>query len=332
MSLVKSASLRQITTFRAVARLGSVSRAAEELHLSQSAVSIQIGGLEASAGAALIDRTGRGVRLTEAGSLLLSYADRLLALWQETSDAMTTLAGDVTGTLRVGVVTTAEYWLPKLLVAFVDLNPKVKVNLHVANRQETVRNLAAQDIDLAVMGRPPSELLVASSPIGKNPMAFLAASSSPLATQRSLTLVQLAQEKFLVRETGSGTRRTMEQVFRDAGLRLRVGSELSSNEAIKQMCAAGFGPAYLSLHSCVLELNAGLLKILPLPNNPVQSDWYVVRVAARQTPQVAVAFEQFLCHADQAKTLAAMWSHLVPQAQRRVSSAVKKTSRQRQPV
>ncbi len=319
MSLAKTASLRQISTFRAVARLGSVSRAAEELHLSQSAVSIQMGGLEASAGASLIDRTGRGVRLTEAGALLLGYADRLLALWQETSDAMTTLTGDVTGTLRVGVVVTAEYWLPKLLVAFVDLNPKVKVNLHVANRQEIVRSLAAQEIDVAVMGRPPSELVVASSPIGKNPMAFLAAPHSPLASLRGLSLARLAQEKFLVRETGSGTRRTMEQIFRDAGLRLRVGSELSSNEAIKQMCAAGFGPAYLSLLSCVLELNAGLLKVLPLPNNPLHSDWYVVRVSTRQAPQVAVAFEQFLTQEAQAKTLAAMWAHLVPKVRRRAA-------------
>lgn len=143
MSLAKSASLKQVATFRTVARLGSVSMAADELHLSQSAVSIQIASLEAAAGAALVERTGRGVRLTEAGQLLLSYADRLLALWHETSDEMATLLGDFTGTLRVGAVTTAEHWLPRLLVRFINHNPKVSVRLFVCNRDDIVRHLAA---------------------------------------------------------------------------------------------------------------------------------------------------------------------------------------------
>jgi LysR family transcriptional regulator, low CO2-responsive transcriptional regulator len=309
MSLIKSATLRQITTFRAVARLASVSKAAEELHLSQSAVSIQIGTLEDAAGTPLVHRTGRGVRLTEAGSALLIYADRLLALWHETSDEMATFLGDFSGTLRLGVVSTAEYWLPGLLVRFVNLNPRVKVNLHVANRNEVVRSLAAQEIDLAVMGQPPAELHVESARIGINPMAFVAASHSPLAAKSDLSFAQLAQERFLVRELGSGTRNSVERLFKDAGQRLRVGSEMSSNEAIKQMCAAGFGPAFLSLHTCVLELQAGLLKLLALPKNPIERDWYVVRVGARPLPNVALAFEQFLRQDAQREAIGAQWQH-----------------------
>jgi DNA-binding transcriptional LysR family regulator len=301
MSLARSASLRHVVTFHTVARLGSVTLAADELHLSQSALSIQIASLEASAGAPLIVRTGRGVRLTEAGELLLNYADRLLALWHEASDEMATLLGAFSGTLRVGAVTTAEYWLPRLLVRFVNENPRVKIKLQVDNRDGVVRKLFAQEIDIAVMGHPPSELKVAAASFAKNPMGFVAAPQHPLMSEPNLTMAMLAESHLLVRERGSGSRTTLERLFREAGLRLRVGSELSSNESIKQMCAAGFGPAYLSLHTCILEMQAGILKMLPLPNNPIEREWYVVRVASKQLSHVALAFEQFLRDNGQAE-------------------------------
>lgn len=312
MTIAKTASLRQVATFRTVARLGSVSLAAEELHLSQSAVSIQISGLEASAGAPLISRTGRGIRLTEAGEMLLTYADRLLALWNETSDEMATFLGEFTGTLRLGAVSTAEYWLPPLLVKFVNENPKVKLNLQVANRDEIVRSLAAQEIDIAVMGRLPQELKVSSIAIAKNPTAFVAAPHYPMMKEGNISLARLAQERLLVRERGSGTRNTVERLFKDAGLRLRISSELSSNEAIKQMCVAGYGPAYLSLHTCVFEMNAGLLKIVPLPKRIVEREWYVVHVTANQLPQVAVAFEQFLSDQARAEIHKQLSQHVTP--------------------
>ena len=167
MTLAKTATLRQLATFQAVARLGSASLAADELHLSQSAISIQIASLETAAGTPLVLRTGRGVRLTEAGELLLNYADRLLALSTEASDEMATFLGAFSGTLRLGSVTTSEYWLPRLLVTFFNENPRVKLKLHVANRDEIVRSLAAQEIDLAVMGQPPDELKVVAASFAK---------------------------------------------------------------------------------------------------------------------------------------------------------------------
>ncbi|MBC7938863.1 MAG: LysR family transcriptional regulator [Chitinophagaceae bacterium] len=294
MSLYKTSSLRQMATFQAVARLGSVSLAAEELHLSQSALSIQIASLESSIGTPLLTRTGRGVRPTEAGLLLLSYADRLLTLWHEASDEMTTFLGSFSGTLRIGAVSTAEYWLPRLLVDFVNHNPRVKIKLQVANRGEIVRSLAAQEVDIAVMGHPPDELKVTAFAFAKNPMAFMAAPYHPLANDPALSMAKLAESNLLVRERGSGTRTTVERLFREEGLRLRIGSELSSTESIKQMCAAGFGPAYLSLHTCILETRAGQLKVLPLAGNPVERQWYVVRIPLKQLPQVTTAFEEFL--------------------------------------
>ena len=294
MPLSKHASFRQLATFHAVARLGSVSLAADEMHLTQPAVSIQIGTLEESAGTPLLQRTGRGIRLTEAGELLAGYAGRILDLWREAGDEMAMLQGVFSGTLRVGAITTAEYLLPPILVNFAKEHPKVKVKLQVGNRDEIVRMLAGQEIDIAIMGRPPAELKTDSSAFAKHPMAFLAAPSHPLMSAAKPTLAMLSDTRMLVRERGSGTLTTVERFFKDQGLPLRIGSELSSNEAIKQMCAAGFGIAFLSMHTCVLEMNAGLLGVLPVPGNPVVRDWYVMHLASRQLPQVALAFEDYL--------------------------------------
>jgi DNA-binding transcriptional LysR family regulator len=301
MPLTRNATFRQLIAFHTFSRLGSVSLAADELHLTQPAVSIQIAALESSAGTALLQRTGRGVRLTEAGELLAGYASRIVDLWREAGEEMATLQGVFTGTLRVGTVTTAEYLLPPLLVAFINDRPKVKIKLQVGNRDEIVRMLAGQEIDIAIMGRPPSELKTDSRAFARHPMAFLAAPSDPLMSVRGLTLAEVAETRILVRERGSGTRTTVERVFKDEGLPLRIGSELSSNEAIKRMCAAGFGVAFLSMHTCVLEINAGLLALLPLPNNPIERDWYVMHLASRQLPHVALAFEEFLCNEGQAE-------------------------------
>ena len=301
MPFSRNASFRQLSTFHTVARLGSVSGAAEEMHLTQPAVSIQIGLLEESARTPLLQRNGRGIRLTEAGELLAGYAARILDLWREAGEEMALLQGVFAGTLRVGAVTTAEYLLPPLLVTFANQNPKVTVKLKVGNRDEVVRLLAGQEIDVAIMGRPPTELKTVASAFAKHPMAFVAAPAHAVMHDADLSIASLAGAHLLVRERGSGTRTTVERLFKDAGVPLRIGSEMSSNEAIKQLCAAGFGVAFLSLHTCVLELNAGVLQVLPLPDNPIERDWYVMHLASRQLPQVAAAFEQFLNEQAQAQ-------------------------------
>ncbi|HEU4459269.1 MAG TPA: LysR family transcriptional regulator [Methylibium sp.] len=291
---LKNATFRQLSAFHAVARLGSVSKAAEEMHLTQPAVSIQLGILEDAAGTPLLKRSARGVKLTEAGELLAGYAARILGLWREAGEAMALHCGDIAGLLRIGAVTTAEYLLPPLLLEFVREHPQVKVKLSVGNRAEIVGLLAGQEIDLAIMGRPPAELKTVSAAFAKHPMAFVAAPTHPLMSGRRLGLDALADANLLVRERGSGTRTTVEQLFKDAGVALAIGTEMSSNEAIKQMCAAGFGIAFLSLHACVLELETGRLGLLPMAEHPVERDWYVMHIASKTQPAVAAAFEQFL--------------------------------------
>ena len=324
MPLSKNATFRQLATFHTVARLGSVSLAADELHLTQPAVSVQLATLEDSAGTPLVQRHGRGIRLTEAGELLAQYASRILEMWREAGEEMATLRGVFSGTLRIGAVTTAEYLLPPLLVAFVNERPKVKVKLEVGNRDEIVRKLAGQELDLAIMGRPPAELKTESFAFAKHPMGFLAAPGHPLMNDPALGLPLLADARILVRERGSGTRTTVERIFKDAGLHLRIGSELSSNEAIKQMCAAGFGVAFLSMHTCGLELEAGLLQVLPLADNPIERDWHAMHLASRQLPQVALAFETFLREQGQTRILEQLSRHLpAPQRARPRRTAAK---------
>ena len=291
---MKNATFRQLAAFHTVARLGSVSRAAAELNLTQPAVSIQLKLLEDSAGAPLLERQGRGVRVSAAGELMAGYAARILDLWREVGDEMAAQRGVFSGTLRVGAVTTAEYLMPPLLVDFAREHPNVAVKLRVGNRDEIVRMLASQETDLAIMGRPPAELKTSSAAFAKHPMAFLAAPAHPLMTRRKVTLADVVDANLLVRERGSGTRTTLERIYKEAGVALRIGSELSSNEAIKQMCAAGFGAAFLSLSTCALELDAGLLGLLPMQGNPIEREWFVMHLASRRLPQVASAFKQFL--------------------------------------
>lgn len=298
--MLKNATFRQLAAFHAVARLGSVSRAAAELHLTQPAVSIQLKLLEESAGAPLLEREGRGVRLSDAGVLMADYAARILDLWREAGDEMAAQQGVFSGTLRVGAVTTAEYLLPPLLVAFAGQHPGVKVKLRVGNRDEIVHMLAGQEVDLAIMGRPPAELKTTAVAFAKHPMAFLASPQHPLMQQRRITLDDVVGANLLVRERGSGTRTTLERLYKDAGVPLRIGSEMSSNEAIKQMCAAGFGAAFLSLHTCGLELDAKLLAVLPMAGNPLEREWFVMHLATRRLPQLAQAFKQFLADEGQA--------------------------------
>ena len=295
LSLIgKAATFRQLKALDMVMRTGSVSRAAEELHLTQPAVSLQIRLLEEAVGTALLQRVGRGVELTTAGEIVGRYAREILHLWRDAGDEVAALTGELGGTLRIGAITTAEYLIPPLLVRFTATRPHVKTYFKVGNREEIIRMLVTHEIDLAVMGSPPKELRTHAAEFAKHPMVFVAAPEHPLMQRKRVSLKDLESAHLLVRERGAGTRTTVEGLFKASGHRLHVGSELSSNEAIKQMAEAGLGVAFLSLHACALELRAGLLKQLPFPGNPVEREWFVVTLADRRMSQVAGLFRDFL--------------------------------------
>ncbi len=298
--MLRHATFRQLNALQAVARSGSVSRAAQELNLSQPAVTQQLRQLEDAAGAALVQRLGRGIQLTTAGTIVAGYASRILELLEQAGEELLMERGAVAGTLRVGAVTTAEYLLPAMLVRFTADHPRIHVRLQVGNRDDMIRQLALREIDVAIMGRPPRELKTVAQPFASHPMAFLAAPGHPLNAAPEITLAALRDANLLVRERGSGTRATLDRMYRDAGMPLRVGSEMNSNEAIKQMAVAGLGVAFVSMHTCVLEMQTGLLRLVALPGNPIVRQWYVMHLADKQLSAVATAFREYLVERGQA--------------------------------
>lgn len=288
------ASFKQLQALIQVARHESVSRAAEALHVTQPAVSVHLKLLEEAAGVPLVRRQGRNIQMTTAGELLVSYAERILMLWEEAGDEIASLHGITSGTLRIGAVTTAEHLLPPILVRFTTDRPKVRIKLQVESRPEIIGMLSRDEIDLAIMGTPPRELATTSAPFARHPMAFFAAPRHALFQQGKVTLADVAQHNLLVREKGAGTRTVFEQMCREAGLPMSAGSEMSSNEAIKRMTSAGLGVAFLSVHACMLELQNGLLAVLPVPDTPVLGSWYVMHKQNRSIPTVAGLFQEFI--------------------------------------
>ncbi|MBW8897198.1 MAG: LysR family transcriptional regulator, partial [Massilia sp.] len=268
------ASFKQLQALMLVARHQSVSRAAEAMHVTQPAVSLHLKLLEEAAGVPLTRRQGRNIQMTAAGELLVGYAERILGLWEEAGDEIAALKGVTSGTLRIGAVMTAEHLLPPMLVRFTTGRPHVRIKLQVGSRPEVIGMLSRDEIDLAIMGTPPREFPTSASRFARHPMAFFVAPGHPLLHRETVTLADIAAHNLLVRERGSGTRAAIERRFEEEGVAFAIGSELSSNEAIKQMTAAGLGVAFLSVHACTLEVRNRLLSVLPVPGVVVQGDWH----------------------------------------------------------
>jgi DNA-binding transcriptional LysR family regulator len=286
------ASFRQLQSLVLVARHGSVSRAADAMHLTQPAVSLQIRTLEETAGMALTRKVGRNIQLTAAGEVMAEFSERILRLWEQASDELAALQGVTSGTLRIGAVTTAEHLLPPMLVPFTLERPDVRLKLQVGNRTEIINMLARHEIELAIMGTPPRELRTNAAKFARHPMAFVASPSHPLMKKKKVTLNDVMAANLLVRERGSGTRTAVEKLLREEGHAAEFGSEVSSNEAIKRMVAAGLGVGFLSVHACGLEFEAGLLATLPI--NLVEADWHIMHLSDQPIPKVAAAFQDFV--------------------------------------
>lgn len=280
--------------FAAVARYRSFTRAARELHLTQPAVSQQMKLLEAQAGLPLFEHVGRKIDLTEAGAELLRYANQATDLIREAGEALAAMRGLRRGVLKLGAVSTAKYFAPSLLSAFTPAYPEVTIRFSVGNREEIIKQLAANETDIVIMGRPPRELVTVAEAFAKHPLVIIAAPDHPLAKKRRIALKQLGTENFVIREEGSGTRASMEHVFREHGVRFRAGMEVDSNETIKQAVMAGMGLSFISIHTISLELAAGKLVLLDVAGLPVIRDWYVIHLRDKRLSPIATAFRSFL--------------------------------------
>ncbi|MEW6413859.1 MAG: LysR substrate-binding domain-containing protein [Pseudomonadota bacterium] len=293
--------LRQLQVFEAAARLGGYTRAAETLHLSQPAVSMQIRQLEEQAGMPLFDQIGKKIHLTDAGRALYRHAQDILAQVQEAQLELEEMRGVRRGQLNITIASTANYFAPKLLAAFCQRHPDVKVSLDVSNREHILALLNEADKDLAIMGRPPEASDLVAHPFMENPLVVIASPAHPLARERRIPLARLAEESFISREAGSGTRMAAERFFDEAGAHLSTAMEMSSNEAIKQAVQAGLGLGVVSIHTLEMELVLDRLVILDVEGFPIRRHWYVVHRQGKRFSAVAQAFLDFVMH--EAETL-----------------------------
>lgn len=286
--------LRQLQVFEKVASHLNYSRAAEELYLSQPAVSMQIKQIEGHIGLPLFEQMGKKIFLTEAGRELFPYARNIAQQLEELEAVFDEMKGLGRGRLTLSVVNTANYFTPQLLAKFCQRHPNVNVILQVANRDAVIKQLSDNNTDLAIMGKPPAGLDLSEESFLDNPLVVIADPGHPLATLQHIKFSQLAQETFLSREKGSGTRSAMERVFAQHHVQPRISMEMETNEAIKQAVQAGMGLGILSLHSIELELETRRLVVLDVEHFPLLRHWFVVHRSNKRLSSAALAFKEFL--------------------------------------
>ena len=286
--------LQQLRLFAAVARHKSFTRAAEDVHLTQPAVSIQVKRLEEKIGMPLMEHMGKKLHLTAAGEEVYAACRDVLTRLDDLETALGDLQGEVAGPLTVTVVSPAKYFAPHLLGNFVRRYPKVEPRLQITNRAQLLARLSANEDDLYIMGRVPEEFSVTNHPIVDNVLVAVARPDHPLASRKNITLEQLTHERLIGREPGSGTRKAIEDMFENQGLKVVPYMELGSTEAMKQGVIGGLGIAILSLHSLRLELDAGELTVLDVQDFPIHRQWYAVHRQGKRLSNAAQAFLAYL--------------------------------------
>jgi Transcriptional regulator len=291
---VKHATFRQLKVFESVARHLSYSRAAEELYLTQPAVSIQVRKLEEHAGHPLFEQFGKRVYLTPAGTELLHISRSIILQFEAAETAMAQFSGVSGGKLNVGVISAGDYFFPRLLVDFVGRHPGVQLNFTVHNRDGLLAHIAENRTDLAVMVRPPQDLDTVHEAFAPHPYVIVAPPAHPLVGRSRLELGEVMRQPFLVRERGSDTWKSMQEGFGGDLSGLNIAMEIRSTETIKQAVMAGMGLSFLSAHTISRELASGSLCALDVQGFPLMLHWYVVHRQGKRLPPVAQAFKEFL--------------------------------------
>ncbi len=293
-NLIRHVTLRQLQIFERVVRLGGYTRAAEALHLTQPTVSMQVKKLSEALGLPLLEQVGRHVHLTAVGRDVYVAAQEILARMAALEDSASERQGVVKGELSIAVITTAKYFMPRLLGAFVTQNPLVKPKLTVTNRAKVLQRLNANEDDLLIMGQVPKKLAVDAHPFIDNELVVVAPADHPLANTHNITLKTLRQERFLVRESGSGTRQAVDRLFVEKGVKITPYMELGSSEAIKQGVMAGLGISVLSRRNLRLELLGNLIVVLDVEGFPLIRRWYAVHLKKKRLSLAARTFLDFM--------------------------------------
>jgi DNA-binding transcriptional LysR family regulator len=290
---MRDVTLRQLRIVAATAKTGKIQGAATLLHVTPPAITLQLKQLEESLGLPVFERSRDGMKLTGAGELLLESAHRIEAELAACAEGLNALRGLTGGSVAIGVVSTAKYFAPAALGAFKREHPNLDLKLFVGNREETISGLASLDFDVVIMGRPPEGLAVKSAVLGNHPHVIIARPEHPLAGRRGLTPADLADEPFLMREPGSGTRSLTEMYLSQAGVKPRIAMEISSNETIKQAVMAGLGIALISAHTIGAEMEMERLAILEVAGLPAWRQWRLVRHADKRLTPAGASLWQF---------------------------------------
>lgn len=298
---LKHGSLPQLAVFEAVARLGSFTRAAEELYMAQSTVSVQIKKLTETVGLPLFEQIGKRVYLTEAGRELHATCSELFARLEHFEDRLGNIRGLNSGQLRLAVSTTGKYFAPRMLAGFAQLHPGIEVSLQIHHRETLIERMTGNADDLYIFSNPPTDLDVVTAPILPNPMVVFARADHPLAQAKNIPFARLAEEDFIMREPGSGTRLVAQQAFKKHGITPKVRLELSTNEAVKQAILAGLGISILSRYTLGLDVALGPFATLDVKGFPIEREWQFVYLKDKELPALARAFISFT-H-SQAKSL-----------------------------
>lgn len=287
------ATLHQLKVFEATARHGSFTRAAEELFLTQPTVSMQVKQLTKGIGLPLFEQVGKRLYLTEAGKELFGTCKEIFNQLDQLEMKVADLKGMKQGHLRLAVITTAKYFIPRLLGPFCQQYPGVDVSLTVTNHERVIDRLANNQDDLYVMSQLPDHLEINTHPFLDNPLVVVAPQGHKLAKERNITIERLAQEPFIMREPGSGTRRAIQNLLDQKNLVVKVRLELGSNEAIKQAIAGGLGLSVLSRHTLTPD-KPGELVVLDVEGFPIERQWYAVHLAGKQLSVIASTFLEYL--------------------------------------
>jgi LysR family transcriptional regulator, low CO2-responsive transcriptional regulator len=291
---LRHATLHQLRIFHAVAQHNSFARAAEALHLSPPTLSLQVKQLSETVGQPLFEQLGKKIYLTAAGRTLSEACADIEARMERLSEDLEALQGIERGSLKLAILTTVKYTVPKLLGGFCAAHPGIDVAMVVGNRENLLQRLVANLDDLCIMGQPPEQMNLVSESFADNPLVVVAPPGHPLAGKRRIAPRRLAQEPFILREPGSGTRLTAENYFASQGVSLRNRLEVGSNEAIKQTVAGGLGLAVLSSHTVVAELALGELVQLDVQGFPLIRRWHVVYPRGKRLSAAALAFKDWL--------------------------------------
>lgn len=272
--LARSATLRQLQVFESIARHNSFSRAAEELHLTQPTVSMQVKKLVDILEAPLFERIGRKVYLTAVGQALYASVNGILEQLSIAEQKINHLKGFSGGSVKISVISTAQYFVPKVIHEFMQSYPDVSVILRVGNKESLLKRIAQNKDDFYLLGQPPEGLNIESTLLADNPLAFVANSSHSLVGQK-LQIEDLANETFLMREVGSGIRSQIEKVFEELNFQPRLQMVLGGNEVIRLGLLQDLGVTVTAVSTLIKEIDAGEISILNVAGFPIQRHWYL---------------------------------------------------------